>query len=145
MRRSMFVSFALGLFLIAIPAASAHSGAHGAKQGDTTGYAMVLQIDQLKTSTGQLKFTITPEGFTFKKVPYRGSKNRQGQGHAHIYALEQGKRRASYIGWTGSGPTSWTDKKMLKKGKTYRVFAVFSANDHTEDRTIKSNWKLVKF
>lgn len=145
MRRTTIVSLVLGLFLIAVPVASAHSGTSGAKQGNTAGYAMVLQIDQLKTKTGQLKFTITPEGFTFKKVPYRGSKNVQGQGHAHIYALEQGKRRSTYIGWTGSGPTSWTDKGMLKKGKTYRVFAVFSSNDHTEARRVQSNWKLVKF
>jgi hypothetical protein len=145
MRSTKLVALVFGLLLLAVPTAAAHSGAHGAKQGNTAGYAMTLKIDQLKPQTGQLRFTITPEGFTFKKVPYRGSRNVQGQGHAHLYAIAEGKRRGTYIGWTGSGPTSWTDKKMLKKGTTYRIFAVFSSNDHTEDRKIQSNWVKVAF
>jgi hypothetical protein len=90
-------------------------------------------------------FTIEPEGFVYKKVPYAGSKNVSGQGHAHIYAKADGAKKAKYIGWTGSGLTSWTDKKMLKAGTTYRVFAVFSENDHTEEKKIMSNWVLVDF
>lgn len=107
--------------------------------------AIILTIDKTKPSTGQLEFTIEPEGFSFKKVPYAGSKNKSSQGHAHIYAKADGAKKAKYIGWTGSGTTSWTDKKMLKAGTTYRVFAVFSENDHTEDRKIMSNWVLVDF
>jgi len=108
--------------------------------------AIILTIDQQKPKTGQLKFTIEPEGFAYKKVPYAGSKNVAGQGHAHIYAKAAGAKRATYIGWTGTGLTSWTDKGTpLKSGTTYRVYAVFSSNDHTEDRQIMSNWVLVKF
>ena len=92
-----------------------------------------------------MKFTIAPEGFVYKKVPYAGGKNVSGTGHAHIYAKADGAKKAKYIGWTGSGVTSWTDKKMLKTGTTYRVYAVFSENDHAEDRKIKSNWIRVDF
>ena len=56
-----------------------------------------------------------------------------------------GAKKAKYIGWTGSGVTSWTIKKMLKTGTTYRVYAVFSENDHTENSKIKSNWVRVNF
>jgi hypothetical protein len=107
--------------------------------------AIILTIDKTKPSTGQLMFTIEPEGFVYKKVPYGGGKNVSGTGHAHIYAKADGAKKAKYIGWTGSGLTSWTDKKMLKAGMTYRVFAVFSDNDHTENRKIKSNWVRVNF
>ena len=107
--------------------------------------AIILTIDKTKPSTGQLMFTIEPEGFVYKKVPYGGGKNGSGTGHAHIYAKADGAKKAKYIGWTGSGLTSWTDKKMLKAGMTYRVFAVFSENDHTENRKIKSNWVRVNF
>jgi hypothetical protein len=107
--------------------------------------AIILTIDKTKPSTGQLMFTIEPEGFVYKKVPYGGGKNVSGTGHAHIYAKADGAKKAKYIGWTGSGLTSWTDKKMLKAGMTYRVFAVFSENDHTENRKIKSNWVRVNF
>ncbi|MFM9124317.1 MAG: hypothetical protein ACKOSO_03950 [Actinomycetota bacterium] len=107
--------------------------------------AIILTIDNLKPATGQLKFTIEPEGFVFKKVPYKGSKNVAGQGHAHIYAIAEGTKKRVYIGWTGSGATSMTDKGMLKVGTTYRVFAIFSENDHTEDRSIMSNWVKVAF
>lgn len=107
--------------------------------------AIILTIDKTKPATGQLEFTIEPEGFAFKKVPYKGAANAAGQGHAHIYAKADGAKRASYIGWTGSGTTSWTDKGKLKAGTTYRVYAVFSSNNHTEDRRVMSNWVLVDF
>ena len=107
--------------------------------------AIILTIDKTKPSTGQLKFTIEPEGFVYKKVPYAGGKNVSGTGHAHIYAKADGAKKAKYIGWTGSGVTSWTIKKMLKTGTTYRVYAVFSENDHTENSKIKSNWVRVNF
>ncbi|MBJ7248762.1 MAG: hypothetical protein JHC83_05950, partial [Thermoleophilia bacterium] len=87
--------------------------------------AIILTIDKTKPSSGQLMFTIEPEGFVYKKVPYAGGKNVAGTGHAHIYAKADGAKKAKYIGWTGSGVTSWTDKKMLKAGTTYRVYAVF--------------------
>ncbi len=115
-----------------------------AQSGDDA-MAMILTIDKTKPSTGQMMFTIEPKGFVYKKVPYAGSKNVSGTGHAHIYAKADGAKSAKYIGWTGSGLTSWTDKKMLKAGTTYRVFAVFSENDHSENRKIKSNWVRVDF
>lgn len=127
---------ALALAALA-PAAAAQS------VGDAK--AIIFSVDKLKPKTGQLEFTIEPEGFSFKKVPYDGSKNVAGQGHAHVYAKADGAKRATYIGWTGTGTTSWTDKGMLKAGTTYRVFAVFSSNDHTEDRKIMSNWVLVNY
>ena len=135
----MFRPLIIAAFVLAAlaPAASAQS------VGDAK--AIILTIDQLKPKTGQLEFTIEPEGFSFKKVPYKGSKNAAGQGHAHIYAKADGAKRAKYIGWTGSGTTSWTDKNMLKAGTTYRVFAVYSENDHTEDRAVMSNWVLVDY
>jgi len=140
MRRSITAILALAGLVVAAPAALADS-----RQQVGDAKAIILEIDQLKPATGQLQFTIEPEGFAFKKVPYKGSKNVKGQGHAHIYAKADGAKKAKYIGWTGSGATSWTDKKMLKAGTTYRVFAVFSENDHTEDRKIMSNWVLVDF
>lgn len=140
MRRSITAILALAGLVVAAPTALADS-----RQQVGDAKAIILEIDQLKPATGQLQFTIEPEGFAFKKVPYKGSKNVKGQGHAHIYAKADGAKKAKYIGWTGSGATSWTDKKMLKPGTTYRVFAVFSANDHTEDRKIMSNWVLVDF
>ena len=146
MRRTIpFLIALLGLAALA-PAALAHSGGQAAaKQEVGDAKAIILTIDDERPKTGQLEFTIEPEGFAFKKVPYKGSKNVAGQGHAHIYAKADGARKAKYIGWTGSGTTSWTDKGMLKVGTTYRVFAVFSENDHTEDRKIMSNWVLVAF
>ena len=114
-------------------------------QGMTDAKAIILTIDKTKPSTGQLMFTIEPEGFVYKKVPYAGGKNVAGTGHAHIYAKADGAKTAKYIGWTGSGLTSWTDKKMLKAGTTYLVYAVFSENDHSENRKIKSNWIRVDF
>ena len=140
MRRSITAILALAGLVVAAPAAFADE-----RQQVGDAKAIILEIDQLKPATGQLQFTIEPEGFAFKKVPYKGSKNMKGQGHAHIYAKADGAKKAKYIGWTGSGATSWTDKKMLKAGTTYRVFAVFSENDHTEDRKIMSNWVLVDF
>jgi hypothetical protein len=140
MRRTPIALLALAGFAIAAPAALADS-----RQGTADAKAIILTIDNLKPSTGQLEFTIEPEGFVFKKVPYKGSKNGAGQGHAHIYAKAEGAKKAKYIGWTGSGTTSWTDKGMLKVGTTYRVFAVFSENDHTEDTTVRSNWVKVAF
>ncbi len=137
MRRITLLILALAGLAIGAPLATAQ------EVGDAK--AIILTIDKTKPSTGQLMFTIEPEGFSFKKVPYDGSKNKSGQGHAHIYAKADGAKKAKYIGWTGSGTTSWTDKKMLKPGTTYRVFAVFSENDHTEDRKIMSNWVLVDF
>jgi hypothetical protein len=92
-----------------------------AKQAVGDAKALILTVDQLRPATGRLQFTIQPEGFAFKKVPYAGGKNVKGQGHAHVYAKADGARKAKYIGWTGSGTTSWTDKKMLKRGTTYRV------------------------
>jgi hypothetical protein len=146
MRRSLIALLALMGLIVAAPAAFAHSGSHSdSRQEVGDAKAIILTIDDLKPSTGQLKFTIEPEGFSFKKVPYKGSKNVAGQGHAHIYAKAEGAKKAKYIGWTGTGLTSMTDKGMLEVGTTYRVFAVFSENDHTEDRTIMSNWVKVAF
>ena len=116
-----------------------------AAQGMNDAEAIILTIDKTKPSTGQLMFTIEPEGFVYQKVPFGGGKNVSGNGHAHIYAKADGAKKAKYIGWTGSGLTSWTDKKMLKAGTTYRIYAVFSENDHTENRKIKSNWVLVNY
>jgi hypothetical protein len=146
MRTTTIALLALAGLAVAVPAASAHGGSTvNAKQAVGDAKALILTVDQLRPATGRLQFTIQPEGFTFKKVPYAGGKNAKGQGHAHIYAKADGARKAKYIGWTGSGTTSWTDKKMLKPGTTYRVFAVFSANNHTEDRKVMSNWVLVDF
>lgn len=142
MRRTVIAVLALAGLTVAAPAALAGPDARQ-EVGDAK--AIILTIDDLKPATGQLEFTIETEGFAFKKVPYKGSKNVDGQGHAHIYAKAEGAKKAKYIGWTGSGATSWTDKGMLKVGTTYRVFAVFSENDHTEDRQIMSNWVKVKF
>lgn len=146
MRRTAIAILALAGLTVAAPTAFAHAGSHASDRQDADdAKAIVLTVDNLKPSTGRLQFTIVPEGFSFKKVPYKGSKNAEGQGHAHIYAKAEGAKRAKYIGWTGSGATSWTDKGMLKVGTTYRVFAVFSENDHTEDTTIRSNWVKVAF
>lgn len=151
MRRTLIALLALTGLVVAAPAALAHGhagpsgkGLLGANEEIGGAKAIILSIDKLQPKTGRLEFTIEPEGFTFEKVPYKGSKNAAGQGHAHIYAKVPGKK-ATYIGWTGSGATSWTDKGMLKPGTTYRVFAVFSENDHTEDRAIMSNWIKVDF
>ncbi|MCX6392620.1 MAG: hypothetical protein NTX95_09025 [Actinobacteria bacterium] len=137
MRRITLLILALAGLAIGAPLATAQ------EVGDAK--AIILTIDKTKPSTGQLQFTIEPEGFVYKKVPYAGGKNASGQGHAHIYAKADGAKKAKYIGWTGSGLTSWTDKKMLKAGTTYRVFAVFSENDHAEEWKVKSNWVLVDF
>ena len=145
MRRSLIALLALMGLIVAAPAAFAHAGQTDSRQEVGDAKAIILTIDDLKPSTGQLKFTIEPEGFSFKKVPYDGSKSKSGQGHAHIYAKAEGAKKAKYIGWTGSGATSWTDKGMLKVGTTYRVFAVYSDNDHTEDRQVMSNWIKVAF
>jgi hypothetical protein len=139
MRRFTIALLACAGLAIAAPAAFAD-----ARQGTGDAKAIILTIDNLKPSTGQLEFTIVPEGFVFKKVPYKGSKNVPGQGHAHIYAKAEGAKKGEYIGWTGSGATSWTDKGKLKVGTTYRVWAVFSENDHTEAK-IRSNWVKVAF
>lgn len=137
MRRITLLVLALAALAVGAPLATAQ------EVGDAK--AIILTIDKTKPATGQLMFTIEPEGFAYKKVPYAGGPNKAGQGHAHIYAKADGAKKAKYIGWTGSGLTSWTDKKMLKAGTTYRVFAVFSENDHTEDKKIMSNWILVDF
>ncbi len=140
MRRSIIAILALAGLVVAAPTALADSHQQVGKAK-----AIILEIDQLRPATGRLQFTIETEGFSFKKVPYKGSKSVKGQGHAHIYAKAAGAKKAKYIGWTGSGATSWTDKGMLKAGTTYRVFAIFSENDHTERRKIMSNWVLVDF
>ncbi len=142
MRLRSCAGLALAGLAIAAPVAAADSAS---RQTVGDAKAIILTVDKLKPSTGQLEFTIEPEGFSFKKVPYGGSKSVKGQGHAHVYAKADGAKKAKYIGWTGTGTTSWTDKKMLKAGTTYRVFAVFSENDHTEDKKVKSNWVLVDF
>ena len=139
MRRTVLPLIAIAALAV-VPAAQAST-----KQSVGDAKAIILTVDKLKPATGQLQFTIEPEGFSFKKVPYKGSKNVAGQGHAHIYAKADGAKKAEYIGWTGSGTTSWTDKGKLKAGTTYRVFAVFSENDHTEDRKVMSNWILVDY
>lgn len=143
MRRLHVALLATACLAIAAPAAAADAPSARQSVGDAK--AIILTIDKLRPSTGQLEFTIEPEGFAFKKVPYGGAKSVKGQGHAHLYAKADGARKATYIGWTGSGATSWSDRKKLKPGTTYRVFAVFSENDHTEDRRIQSNWVLVDF
>jgi hypothetical protein len=147
MRRLALIPLALAGLAATAPAALADDCSQAANQRQETGdaKAIILTIDSLKTATGQLKFTIEPEGFSYKKVPYKGSKNVAGQGHVHIYAKADGAKKAKYIGWTGTGTTSMTDKNMLTKGTTYRVFAVFSENDHTEDTAIRSNWVKVAF
>ncbi len=141
MRRSLIVLLALSGLVVAAPAAFGSDGARQSDSDDTKSIA--LSIKTVKASTGQFRFTIVPTGFTYTKVPYAGSKNVAGQGHAHIYAIADGTKKRVYIGWTGTGATSWTDKGMLESGTTYRVFAIFSENDHTEDRTIMSNWRKV--
>ncbi len=145
MRRITPALLALTALGALAPAAMAYGSDTNGKQTVGDAKAIILTVDQLKPATGQLKFTIQPEGFSFVKVPYKGGKNVKGQGHAHIYAKADGAKKAKYIGWTGSGTTSWTDKKMLKAGTTYRVYAIFSANNHTEDRRVMSNWILVNY
>ncbi len=130
--------------LVAVPAtgAAAHDGDHGtgASRAD---YGLVLEIDRVRAATGQVKFTVTPEGFTYVKVPYDGAPNVAGQGHAHLYATNMRNGKTFYIGWTGNGLTDWSDPRALKKGRTYRIFAIFSENDHTEVPSIMSNGVLV--
>lgn len=145
MRRALLAALVLAGLAAVAPAAGAHAKAASTKQVTSDAKAIILTVDKLKPATGQLKFTIEPEGFVFKKVAYGGAKNVAGQGHAHVYAKAKGAAKAKYIGWTGSGTTSWTDKNMLKAGTSYQVYAVFSANNHTESKKVQSNWVLVDF
>lgn len=135
MRKFTITLLAAAALVISVPPAF---GAVGST--NTDGYGLELTINKVKASSGQINFTVVPEGFDFKKVPYAGAANKQGVGHAHIYAKLDGAKKATYIGWTGKGLTDWTDKGMLKTGKTYRVFAVYSDSDHGEDRNVMSNW-----
>ena len=133
MRLRTIVALSLAGLAVSAPLASAQEPSK----------AITMTIDKTKPATGQLTFTTVPTGFTYKKVPYAGSANVSGQGHAHMYCKADGQKKAKYVGWTGSGMTSTTDKKMLKAGTTYRCFAVFSENDHTEETTVRSNWVKV--
>ena len=62
--------------------------------------AIILTIDKTKTSSGQLMFTIEPEGFVYKKVPYAGGKNVSGTGQHTSTPKRTVPRRPS----TSAGP-----------------------------------------
>jgi hypothetical protein len=135
MKRALTLAIACAMLLVAVPAASAKA---------TDGYGIKLTVDSVDAAKGTITFSFTPEGFSFKKVPYAGGKDQPGQGHVHIYALADGAKKAKYIGWSATGTKNQTtDKGMLKAGKSYRVFARFSFNDHRERKRIMSNWVRV--
>lgn len=145
MKRYLIVAAGLVASVLAVPVASAADDHGSAHEHARDAMAIVLKIDKQRPSTGQVTFTIKPEGFTFTQVSDEGSPNVEGEGHAHIYAREVGTKKDRYIGWTGLGVTSTTDQGRLKAGKKYRIFAVFSSNDHTENWKVRSNTVLIKF
>ncbi|MBM3689599.1 MAG: hypothetical protein FJW80_08110 [Actinobacteria bacterium] len=114
------------------------SDGHHASSSERADYSLSLKVDRVKASTGQVKFTVTPKGFTYVKVSDAGAPNVAGEGHAHIYAKDTDTGKVRYIGWTGNGLTDWSDPGRLKPGKTYRIYAIFSENDHTEQPRIRS-------
>ncbi|MFM9050585.1 MAG: hypothetical protein ACKOMX_11190 [Actinomycetota bacterium] len=144
MRLIVKLSVPIALALLAAPSGAAIAAEH--QHGSTSGksdYSLSLRIDRVKAATGQVKFTVTPKGFTYVKVPDDGAPNVAGQGHAHIYVKDTATGKVRYIGWTGSGLTDWSDQDRLAAGKTYRVYAVFSENDHTERPGIRSRAVVV--
>ena len=142
MKRCSVLAVILVASVLAAPVANA-SGNHNTRPDLVR--SIVLKIDKQRASTGQVTFTIKPKGFTFVQVSDEGSPNVEGEGHAHVYAREVGTKKDRYIGWTGSGMTSTTDRGRLKAGKSYQIFAVFSSNDHTEDWKVRSNTVVVSF
>lgn len=135
MKRALTLALAFAMLAIAVPAASAKA---------TDGYGIDLKVDSVDAAKGQITFSFTPKGFKYKKVPYAGGKDKPGQGHVHIYALADGAKKAKYIGWSATGTKNQTtDENMLKAGRSYRVYAVFSFNDHRERKRIMSNWVRV--
>ena len=142
MKRCSALAVILVASVLAAPVANA-SGNHNTRPDLVR--SIVLTIDKQRPSTGEVTFTIKPKGFTFVQVSDEGSPNGEGEGHAHVYAREVGTKKDRYIGWTGSGMTSTTDRGRLKAGKSYQIFAVFSSNDHTENWKVRSNTVVVSF
>jgi hypothetical protein len=142
MKRCSALAVILVASVLAAPVANA-SGNHNTRPDLVR--SIVLTIDKQRPSTGEVTFTIKPKGFTFVQVSDEGSPNVEGEGHAHVYAREVGTKKDRYIGWTGSGMTSTTDRGRLKAGKSYQIFAVFSSNDHTENWKVRSNTVVVSF
>lgn len=125
--------------LVAVPATAANAAdCHDSTGAPRSGYGLGFAIDKVKPGTGQVMFTVTPKGFTYVKVSDEGEPNVKGEGHAHVYAKDVATGKVRYIGWTGNGLTDWSDPGRLKVGVTYRIYAVFSENDHTEVPTIRS-------
>jgi hypothetical protein len=142
MKRCSALAVILVASVLAAPVANA-SGNHNTRPDLVR--SIVLTIDKQRPSTGEVTFTIKPKGFTFVQVSDEGSPNVVGEGHAHVYAREVGTKKDRYIGWTGSGMTSTTDRGRLKAGKSYQICAVFSSNDHTENWKVRSNTVVVSF
>ena len=142
MKRCSALAVILVASVLAAPVANA-SGNHNTRPDLVR--SIVLTIDKQRLSTGEVTFTIKPKGFKFVQVSDEGSPNVEGEGHAHVYAREVGTKKDRYIGWTGSGMTSTTDRGRLKAGKSYQIFAVFSSNDHTENWKVRSNTVVVSF
>jgi hypothetical protein len=142
MKRCSALAVILVASVLAAPVANA-SGNHNTRPDLVR--SIVLTIDKQRPSTGEVTFTIKPKGFKFVQVSDEGSPNVEGEGHAHVYAREVGTKKDRYIGWTGSGMTSTTDRGRLKAGKSYQIFAVFSSNDHTENWKVRSNTVVVSF
>ena len=136
------VTIALTALALSSGVATAAEHQHGNGDGKS-GYSLSLRIDRVKASTGQVKFTVTPKGFTYVKVPDDGAPNVVGEGHAHIYAKDTATGKVRYIGWTGNGLTDWSDPDRLVAGKTYRIYAIFSENPHTERSSIRSRAVVV--
>lgn len=136
----------LSLFFVSaiLTATALHTGvalaseSHHGSRSERSDYSLSLRIDRVKASTGQVKFTVTPKGFTYIKVPDDGAPNATGEGHAHLYAKDISTGKVRYIGWTGNSLTDWSDDGRLVAGKTYRIYAIFSENDHTERPGIRS-------
>lgn len=125
--------------LVAVPATAANAAdCRDSTGAPRSGYGLGFAIDKVKASTGQVKFTVTPKGFTYVKVSDEGEPNVKGEGHAHVYAKDTATGKVRYIGWTGNGLTDWSDPGRLKAGATYRIYAIFSENDHTEIPKIRS-------
>ena len=125
--------------LVAVPATAANAAdCPDSTSATRSGYGLGFAIDKVKPGTGQVKFTVTPKGFTYVKVSDDGAPNVKGEGHAHVYAKDVATGKVRYIGWTGNGLTDWSDPGRLKVGTTYRIYAIFSENDHTEVPKIRS-------
>lgn len=135
-------TFAVTALALSSGVATAAEHQHGNGDGKS-GYSLSLRIERVKSAAGQVKFTVTPEGFTYVKVPDDGAPNVVGEGHAHIYAKDAATGKVRYIGWTGNGLTDWSDPDRLVAGKTYRIYAIFSESDHTERSSIRSRAVVV--